>query len=155
MMRIVHALTVGTNESYPEISSYLRCLELQFFTLGSGLTETTCDDHRTLNPLLAAILDGLGHEAGRYYEYGQVRRFREIFDIGMTGKVKDAVSFGVYRVDGSLVPTVQDISQNLVPQFVGAGRGSDDCHTLRFEDGIQLAYRIRYHHDLTPMSFEK
>jgi hypothetical protein len=121
MVGIVHSLAVGPNESYSKFTRYFSCLLLQFLTLGSSLTEPAGNDHSALYTLLTAILNSLRYEARRYDENSQVRRFLQFLDIGMTGKIEDGVSFGIYWIDGSLVAAVQDVFQNLMTQLVWTG----------------------------------
>ena len=120
-MGIVHSLAVGPNQSYSEFTRYFSCLLLQFLTLGSSLTEPAGDDHSALYTLLPAILNSLRYESRRDDENSQVRRLLKLLDIGMTGKVEDGVSFGIYWIDGSLVAAVQDVFQDLMAQLVRTG----------------------------------
>jgi hypothetical protein len=96
-------------------------LLLQFLTLGSCFTKPTGDDHCTLYTLFPTILNSLRYESRRYDKNGQVRRFLEFLNIGVTGKVEDGVSFGIYWIDGSLVAAVQDVFQDLMAQLVRTG----------------------------------
>jgi hypothetical protein len=121
MKGIVYSLAVGPNESHSEFTRYFSCLLLQFLPLGSSLTEPAGDDHSTLYTLLPAVLNSLRYESRRYDEYSQVRRFLEFLDIGVTGKVEDGVSFGIYWIDGSLVAAGQDVFQDLMAQLVRTG----------------------------------
>jgi hypothetical protein len=96
-------------------------LLLQFLALGSSFGKAASNDHRALNTLLPAILNSLRYESSRYDEHSQVGRLFEFFDIGVTWKIEDGVSFGIYRIYGALVAAGQDVFQDLMAQLVRTG----------------------------------
>ena len=130
-MRIVYALAVRSDNTNVIPLSNVNDLLLKNLSLRSCLAEAAGNDHRALDPLLAALLHGLWYESGRNDDNGHVRRFCNIFNAHMAGDVQNGIGLGVDRINSSLKAAVQYVFHNFMTQFVRAGGCPDNCDAFR------------------------
>ncbi len=126
MVRVVHALTVRSDDADATAGRVPRKLLLQTASVPARFGETSGDDDGRADFALAELENGVGDGGRRNDDNGEIGAGWYFVDRFDRRHSEDDLSLGIYRDDLAAEARVENVLEDLESFFLGFCGGADD-----------------------------
>ena len=131
------AHAVGADEADFTSAGYIQDFILESLAFLTGLGEAGGDDTASPDSPGDAVLHDRGHSRGRDDKDGEIDRFRDIGDAGISLVAEDRISVVIDRIDLT-DEAIEDAGEGRKPPLVPVIGGTDNGDGCRVEQGLQF-----------------